>query len=235
MLQQIILGADFLVVVGLFSWLLFSHQGRKEELQLNAYLKLQKTLMEEHQAVLEQQVQMSRRLRHDLANHLETLESLQQSGRRAEYEKYEAQLRELYGVLKKDGLCLNYILDAMLVRKQKQCQESGITFDTSLYTVDGGSMDQTDLMIVFYELMEYGAEKAALGEEKIFSLEGNQENGYLFLQMTCPAEEKERKSGYQRALRAKLAQTVSVGKKYGGELHGERKDSLERVYFSAKL
>lgn len=235
MLQSVILAIDFIVVFGLILWSILSYQKRKEETQTNYYLKLQKSLMDEHYLVLKNQITMTRKLRHDLANHIQTMESLEQSGRTREYMRYESQLKELYSILKTDGLCPNYILDAMLLRKKKQCAKSQIDFRTSLLTVDGNGIEQTDLMMTFYELMEYGSKQAEKGKEKNFLLEGNQEKGYLFLRMTCPASDGDTKRKMKQEIRSRLAQSKVITKKYEGELYGELQCQKQVIFLTLKM
>lgn len=235
MLHHILLAVDVVVVSAFLLWLLLSVQKRRQESRMNYYLKLQKSLMDEHCILLSSQIAMTRRLRHDLANHIQAMESLEKSGKTAELLKYEKQLKELYSVLKTDGLCPDYVLDAMLVRCKEQCDREQIRFETRLLTVDGGCVDKTDLMIAFYELTGYGMKKAKQARERVFRLEGNQENGYLFLRLTCPAGKRDNLRRMNAGIGTELAQTRAVAGKYAGELHGELKDTKEWIYFTIRI
>lgn len=235
MLQRVILCLDLGAVIGLVLWLLLSYRKRRDETQKNYYLKLQKALMEEHSKMLKGQIEMARLLRHDLANHIQTMESLELSNRTEDYYKYEKQLKELYQALKADGLCQNYVLDAMLVRKRKQCKEKNITFDTSLLTMDGAGIEQSDLMVVFYELMEYGMVRAEQSKRRTFALEGNQEKGYLFLRLSCPASEKVTERNLKKTVNEQLSQTAAIAGKYDGEVHGAVQEDMIQIFFTARL
>ncbi|MDO4276317.1 MAG: hypothetical protein Q4D16_21830 [Eubacteriales bacterium] len=234
-MERTILFIDMAVAAALIFWLLFSYQKRRKEVQANYYLKLQKTIMNEHYMVLQEQIGLTRRLRHDLANHIQTMESLEQTGHTEARRRYEEQLKELYTILKADGFCGNYVLDAMVVRRIKQCTQRGVEFRTSLRTVDGAGIDQTDLMIAFYELMEYGTKRAEAGMQKSFCLAGNQKNGYLFLRLTCPASKGQTPRKLSQLLSIELSQTSSIAAKYEGEVRGEVKDGTETIFFTVKL
>lgn len=235
MLQCILLTVEAVVAVGFLLWLVLGVQKRRQESRVNYYLKLQKSLMDEHYVVLQNQIAMTRRLRHDLANHIQVMEHLEKSGKTEEFLKYEEQLKELYAVLKKDGLCPDYVLDAMLVRRKTQCAREQISFKTALLTVDGGQANKTDLMIVFYELTAYGMKRAKQSSERSFRLEGNQENGYLFLRLTCPVWKKESVRGMNARMLTELAQTRTIADKYCGNLYGELKGGWEIVYFTMRV
>lgn len=235
MLQRILLAAVAAVMAGFLLWLLLGVQKRRRESRANYYLKLQKSLMDEHCMMLQNQITMTRQLRHDLANHIQVMENLEKSGRTEEFLKYEEQLKELYAVLKTDGLCPDYVLDAMLVRRKTQCEKEQISFETSLLTVDGGNIDKTDLMIAFYELTDYGMKMAEQSRERRFRLEGNQENGYLFLRLTCPLGAKESVRRMNARIFTELAQCRAIADKYAGELHGELVENQEIVYFTIKI
>lgn len=234
-MERIFLLIDAAVVLGVIFWLLFSYQKRRKEIQANYYLKLQKTIMNEHYMVLKEQVGLTRRLRHDLANHIRTMESLEQTGHLEERRRYEKQLKELYTILKTDGFCGNYVLDAMVMRRKKQCSQRGMEFETSLRTLDGAGMDQTDLMVAFYELMEYGTGRAERGKQRSFSLDGNQKNGHLFLRLTCPAPKGQTLRRLNQVLNVELSQTRAIAAKYDGEVHGEINNESETIFFTVKL
>lgn len=235
MVQRILLTAEAVVAAGFLLWLVLGVQKRRQESRMNYFLKLQKSLMDEHYVVLQNQIAMTRRLRHDLANHIQVMENLERNGKTEEFAQYESQLKELYAVLKTDGLCPDYVLDAMLVRRKVQCDRERISFHTSMLTVDGGHADKTDLMIVIYELTDYGMKKAKQSSVRCFRLEGNQEKGYLFLRLTCPAGDKESVRGMNARIRTELAQTRAAADKYSGNLHGERKDKQEIVYLTMRV
>ncbi len=233
MLQQIILILDFSVAFALILWALLSYGRRKEEQQANYYLKLQKALMDEHYSVLKSQTTMVRHLRHDLANHVQTLKALDEGGKTEEYRKYEEQLKNLYTILRVDGACPNFALDSILVRKKEQCEEARIRLETRLLTVDGRGIDQTELLLAFYELLEYGIAQAEKGAEKELRVSGSQENGWLFLEVRCPAPREKRRRGRGRTP-AGLRQSAMIAEKYDGGLSVEQKDGVETVYWTAK-
>ncbi|MGI6070255.1 MAG: hypothetical protein ACOYBE_07485 [Blautia sp.] len=234
MLPKILLWIDFLVVLGLALWLILGYQKRKRENRKNYYLKLQKSLMEEHYMALDKQIMMTRRLRHDLANHIQTLESLEERGKTQQYLEYLTQLKELSAVLKNDGFCLNYVLDAMIIRRKKLCEERQLAFETSLLTVDGEGIELTDLMTVFYEMMEYGMKRTEQNAGKSYYMEGNQENRHLFLRLRCPACTGESKHDLRKMICVKLQQTRSIADKYDGELHGELEGGWEKIYLTMR-
>lgn len=234
MVEKIFLSVDFFVIFGWMSWMALSFHKRREEENQNYYLKLQKSLMDDYSALLKKQITRTRHLRHDLANHIQAMEALEQKGQNAEYLEYERQLKELYSILKSDGLCPNYILDAMLVRRKQQCREKGITFETELLTLDGTGIDQTELMIIFYELMDYGMKRTAAAETPAFKIEGKQKQDHIFLTLVIPAEKDSTAKKRKTDLLTQLSQTYLLTEKHEGSIHSKLEEDKEVVYLTIK-
>lgn len=125
----------------------------------NRYLEIQRVLMQQHYETLKEQIAMTRKFRHDIANHIFTLEQLAEKGKEEEAKKYKQYLVEQYEKLKQVGYCSDPLIDAVIFQKVKMCKEEGINFDVELLILQMDWMKEFDRMRFFFDLTEYAIQK----------------------------------------------------------------------------
>ncbi len=121
----------------------------------NHYLEIQRLLMQQYYEMLREQIIQTRKLRHDIANHLHTVETLEEDGRAETAGEYRQYLMERYQELKQAGYVSDPLVDAVLFQKVKFCREHGINPDIELMNLNLEGMEDFERMRFFFELTEY--------------------------------------------------------------------------------
>lgn len=126
----------------------------------NNMLAAQVETQEKHYAALTAQYESIRRMRHDIANHINAVQSLINSGRSEEAKDY---LRDLdansYDASL--GLCENPVVDAFLHNKLKEARSCGIQVETRIDLGLGLSVSNVDLIRIFGNLIDNAVEACA--------------------------------------------------------------------------
>lgn len=150
-------------------------------------LEQSQQLMQMHQAYyehLEQQQLAVRQLRHDMANHLQLLASMQEPAR-------EAYLQELIGsraIRMPMRLCENQVVNAVLQTKQLQMEQAGITLKSELFVPEGGGVDAVELCALVANSLDNAIEACQKLEpsDRRIHLTLKAEKGILACQISNP-------------------------------------------------
>lgn len=187
-------------------------EGRMAEKE-KQYFSVYQSLMKQHYEALKTQIDLTRKLRHDIANHLYTLEQLGESGREKEVQEYRAYLEEQYAKLKQTGYCKNMLADAIICQKVKLCRGKGISFHVHLEGLDIESLEEMDCMQLLFGLIDYGINTLEKGRmpEKNLSLIAKREMGYTILEFQMETVGKKR-GGRQ----AELREVRDIAERYEG-------------------
>lgn len=183
------------------------------------YLSVYHTLVRQNYEALKARIDLARKLRHDIANHLYVLEQLEESGREKETLEYRAWLEKQYAKLKQTGYCRNTMADAVICQKAKLCGEKGISFEVHLEELDVEGMEEIDCMQLFFELIDYGIdalEKRQTTEKKMM-LTAKQKAGYGVLELQAEPVGKKR-LGSQTTLKG----VGDILERYGGFMEESR-------------
>ena len=119
---------------------------------------------------IQKRVEASRRYRHDLAKHIQTLETLL-AGREDEDEvrTYIEGLQKEYEGLKKKKFCRDEILESILDVKTGQCRELGIPIEIAVEDCFYTEIEEVDLVGLLCNLLDNAIEaneRCAEGEKK---------------------------------------------------------------------
>jgi len=211
-----------LIIVFINSW----GKGRYMERE-NHYLEIQRILMQQHYEAMKEQISLTRKLRHDIANHLFTLETLEKDGKEKEASGYRQYLEKQYEKLKKVGYCTDPLIDAVIFQKKKLCEKEGIVFDVELLTLRMDWMEEFDRMRLFFDLTEYAVQRVRdLGEGKGGSiyLSCGSEKGYTLI--SCDVSPAVKRRAEERMA---LAAVRRIAEDYGGFLRVETLERGQRV------
>ena len=104
----------------------------REMEQENRLMQSYMASMEEFYSGIQSRIEATRRYRHDLAKHIQTLETLLGQYRdAAEMEEYMLDLKKRYDILKKQEFCSDELVNSILTIKQEQCSGKAIPFSPS--------------------------------------------------------------------------------------------------------
>lgn len=159
----------FLVFMNLYIWYLFSYQSRNKKLRAELELwRKQSEMQYQYYERVEGQYLASRKMIHDMRNHLAAIEALkeQDGAKGREY------LRDMHQML--DSLALvsytdNRMLNIILNEKAKAAKESGIEMDIRIGEISLRHMRDMDITTIFANLLDNALEAAAQakGERRI--------------------------------------------------------------------
>ena len=192
--------------VGLY----YSMRGITQRAELrasNALLLKQVDAEKEHYAALTEQYEAMRRMRHDIANHLYTIQALLDNGdtkHAAEYAKEILPRPTFHSSL---GSCENPVVDAFLYSRMSKLKAAGISAEADVRLPAETSISNADMIIAFGNMLD-NAEDAcrALPEGKRYMrIQADIKNGCCTLRMENsvaeqPVSKKERIPGLNRGV-----------------------------------
>lgn len=111
----------------------------------------------EHYRQVQELREEIRRLRHDLANHMQVLRELKFSDSR-EYGQYEQELLQQVDRLKNVPITGNPVLDCVIGEKEKRCRENNIRFDWEIEDMQEVCIQNFDLVGLFSNLLDNAIE-----------------------------------------------------------------------------
>ncbi len=165
----IIIDILLLVSMNLYIWFLFSYQSRNKKLK--AELEIRRRLSEmqyQYYERVEMQYLSSRKMIHDMRNHLQAIEALAEQDR----EKGEEYIRDMHQMLDSFTLVCytdNRMLNIILNEKAKEAKELGIAIDIRIGEVRLFHIRDMDITTIFANLLDNALEAArqAEGERRI--------------------------------------------------------------------
>lgn len=152
------------VLVFLVGYLYLQHKQTQYLKLQNENLKLQKELIMEHYQSLSSQIELTRRFRHDIVNHMQTIESLlgQAKKQDAQTDAYVDTLKKQYDKLIEVDYCDNYIVDAAVSNKVKICKQKEIPIQISLRRMELGNIEEIDMLGLIFNLLDNAIESCLL-------------------------------------------------------------------------
>lgn len=114
--------------------------------------------LENHIAEVEQLYLDMRKLRHDMGNHLMTLERLYDRGAYEEAEKYAGELRKEVQDVSFYTASGNPVTDVILSGKKRQMEEKGIAFDCDFHYPQKGKVNAFDISIILQNALSNAIE-----------------------------------------------------------------------------
>ena len=145
-------------------------------------LEEQQALQTRHYAALMKQQQSIRALRHDLANHLMTVNVLAQRDA-VQSEEYIQNLTRQFREMTAIDFCENKIADAVLFGKHVEAATAGIDFTVDAVLPEETGVEDLDLMSLMSNLIDNALDAAKLTEEKQISVSLRKETGAVLLKV----------------------------------------------------
>lgn len=126
----------------------------------NTNLILQENLIREHYKTLESQIEQTRRIRHEIANHIYLLEQLAMKSEEKELLKkdYKNELEKTYQTLQSKMFCKDIMIDTAIKNKLRECQENQIQVEYREETFFIGNIARIDMMGLVYNVFDNAIE-----------------------------------------------------------------------------
>lgn len=240
---QLYLLAGILVVCAAADFALLrtiSDAGRKAELETaNQMLEKQLDTQLSHYTALTLQYEVNRRIRHDILHHVNTIQYLLANGQQQEATEYAGQFLAENQHGSQLGQCSNPVVDAFLYGRVKEAEAQGVTVDTNVILPSELPVSNTDLIIVFGNLMDNAMEACAKVESPAIQMNAHVEKGHLVITESNPAppEPEQRKQRRIPELERGVGMHIleSVTEKYHGSCVSEIHDGQYSVSIFLRL
>ena len=214
--------------------------GRKAELEAtNRMLEKQLNMQISHYEALTSQYEANRRIRHDIMHHVNTIQYLLADGKQQEAAEYAGQFLKENRRSSMLGSCENPVVDAFLFGRVEEAKKQGISVKTDIVLPAELPISNTDLVIVFGNIMDNAVEACAKLDAPSIELDARIKGSYLIISETNPAlpeaedTKKRRIPELERGVGTQILE--SVAKKHDGSSVIETKDGKFTVSVILRL
>lgn len=142
-----------------------------------------------HYSAIVAQYESIRRVRHDIANHLYTIESLLSQGNYEHAQSYAAQVKDSCSQSFRLGICENPIVDAFLFSRTEELRKQGFDIDIQVAVPSHCPILDTDLIIAFGNLVENAVEACQAAGHSSLSIRAMEDKGFLSIETKNPVPE----------------------------------------------
>lgn len=162
--------------------------GQKAELQAtNRMLEKQLNMQLSHYKALTSQFEANRRIRHDIMHHVNTIQYLLADGKQQEAAEYAGQSLAENRSGSMLGRCENPVVDAFLYGRVEEAKKQGIAVKTDIILPVELPISNTDLVIVFGNIIDNAVEACAKLENPGITLNAKIDGSYLIISEENPA------------------------------------------------
>lgn len=222
--------ASVLADVGIF--LCVFHISQRAQLRAeNRQLALQVEAQEKHYADLTAQYESIRHMRHDIANHLNTMQSLLDSSRSVEAAAYLSELKaNSYDTTL--GICEHPVVDAFLHNKIEAAKAVGVEIKAQVSLRAGLTVSNVDLIRAFGNLLDNAVEACAGLDSAWVTLTCAQLSGCLLICTENPVPENSQEKSrripeLERGVGGRVLK--SLAEKYDGSLQQKQANGIYRA------
>lgn len=230
---------------GLLTW--YSRENLKRE---NQYLLMQQKLLKEHFKVLEEQNELVRKMRHDIGNHLQTIERLVRDNHTESMGDIAKRLNKEYDKLLQSNISRNVMIDAVLHNKITECAKNKIKLQLNMAHFASGRVDDVDWLSIFYNLFDNAIESCMRipdSAERFINVKSQYRAGYQVLifsnsryEEAKPVEVKldggfrtTKKDKFRHGLGLDIVQ--GIVKKYEGSMECKEEEKVFRTLVSLRV
>lgn len=155
----------------------------------NALLEKQLDAQLAHYTDLTHQYEQIRAMRHDIYHHLNTINILLQDGNMQAATEYSEQLMPAQKFISRLGECQNPTVDAFLYSRIREADKQGISVRVDVSLPAELAIENTDLIVLFGNLMDNAIEACKQTENAVLSLSAHISRGYLIVRESNPTPE----------------------------------------------
>ena len=174
--------------VGLFITLVRISQRSKLSAE-NAYLKQLIDAQKEYYDAIAEQAGSIRKMRHDIANHLLTIDILLAEGNTEKVREYTQELQQAGIYQSTLGKCQNIAADAFLTARSHRLRDAGITLDADIELPADLNIRDADLISALGNLLDNAEEACRNVEDKHISLSAKLNGEYLVITTENPCSD----------------------------------------------
>lgn len=208
---------------------------RQKELEMeNRFLAEQIDAQRSHYAELTAQYENIRRMRHDITNHIATMDTLLAAGQNSEAADYAARLRAEPSTV---GYCENPVVDAFLSTTIQEAEKEGLALDVAVSVPADISIAVTDLVSTYGNLLDNAVEACRGLAGATIVLRSRVSAGYLVISTENPIGPNEgrktRIQGLERGIGLRVL--ASLADKYQGNFHYSGENGVFRTEISYRL
>lgn len=201
--------------------------------------QVRSTMQLSHYTALTSQYEANRRIRHDILHHVNTIRYLLANGQQQEATEYAGQFLAENQRSSQLVQCDNPVIVVFLYGRVQEAKAQGITVETHIILPVELPVSNTDLVIVFGNLMDNAVEACAKLENHKIEMNAHIEKGYLVITESNPAvpEPEGRKQRRIPELERGVGMQIlkSVAEKYQGSCMSETGNGNYSVSVFLKL
>ncbi|MDE7427828.1 MAG: GHKL domain-containing protein, partial [Lachnospiraceae bacterium] len=209
-------------------------KARQEEKLQNELLAIQVESTEKHIRQVESLYQNIRSIKHDMTNHILTLERLYAGNNVEEAMDYSKELKSAFSSMAGEIKTGNPVTDVILQELKSEAEKRNIHFQSDFYYPTGANINAFDVSVILNNALQNAMENAGKSETPYISvLSYNRNNAYMIEvsnsfngnlqwdeERDLPVTSKEKKDGHGYG----LSNIRMVARKYSGDIAIDLKD-----------
>ena len=143
-----------LVALVVLLWILRINETEQENQLIIAYMNSMQSFYD----MIRNRIEMTRRYRHDLAKHIQTLEALSERECSDDMQEYMDGLKIQYHQIKSEEYTSNEVINTVISIKKQQCIEKEIPLELQIGSGDYRAMKDIDMVGLLYNLLDNAVE-----------------------------------------------------------------------------
>lgn len=144
----------FVVILVIILLSMRTREKERENQLIQAYMES----LQSFYGMIQNRIEMTRRYRHDLAKHIQTLEVMMEEEGNQDIAEYMDSLKVRYIELKKKEYCTDEVVNTVISIKKQQCEEKQIPMELEVADEDYKVIKDIDLVGVLYNLLDNAVE-----------------------------------------------------------------------------
>ena len=210
-IQLLLIGTAILLIIGYIVW----QRWKKQTLYFeNQYLLLQQNIIREHHELVEEQLRVAANARHDIANHLQTIEELISTyENQNQVSHYTERLKGMHKKLNRVTYCNNSVINSVLHNKMKLCTEENIKVTIDMHSFQEGQIEAIEMLSILFNVLDNAIEACRKVETE-----------KRFLEFSCG------QVANQLVIKVKNSMKADTVQKQGKKLLTSKKDKYRHGY-----
>lgn len=223
----IVINAAALLFLNIYIIYLFYNVGRAVKLEKDLELLEQKSEMQfRYYEELEEKYRSSRKLIHDMRNHLHAIEELYGSEEK-EAKAYVKDLHQMLNTMGQKYYTDNRMLNIILNDKIRRAEKEGVEVEVKIGAIDLQSMRDIDITTIFSNLLDNAIEAAATAETKKWvEIRADRFHDFHIIKMTNTKGVERKKEGHMGVGLENIRNALG---KYEGKMEVKEEENDYRV------
>ena len=216
---------SIMMILLIFGCIAYLRREQKYLQKENQNLLVQQRLMDAYNGALMEQIDLTKKMRHDIANHIQTLEELMygniQGERSLWIAEYAKELREQFNRLQNVVYCTNPLVNSVINNKVSRCRKENIRTDIIIHSFDYGKISNYEIISILFNLFDNaidGCMKICEEKEKFLELICENRASWLFIQMKNSMRSMPETNGGRLKVNRKERITPGIGLAIVGDI-----------------